>query len=267
MKKNKIFLSITLLLIIVFLGTWLVYRNFIVTDNSLSIIKNKGVLVVGSALPFGVMEFWDENNKAVGVDVDVATEIANHLQLKLEFIDYDWDDLFVKLKNGEIDIAISSITITPERQKEMLFSDPYFRGGQVMVTRNNDQSIRGVNDLMDKKVAVQQDTTSYDEAKKYTTDSLIFTYLNFESTSNQDGIVNDLKNNKFDAIIVDYTEALNIIKKDSNLKIVGVPFTSEDYGIATKMGNNSLIKEINNLLKDMKKDGHLDEIKSKWTKF
>ena len=81
------------------------------------------------------------------------------------------------------------------------------------------------------------------------------------------GIINDLKNKTFDAIIVDYSEALVIIKNNLDLRIVGTPFTKEDYGIATKLGNNSLIEKINSILKDMDADGTLKKIEIKWATF
>jgi len=268
MKKKNLFLILTVAIIMVVLaGAWWWYKNFKTTDSSLANVKNKGVLVVGSDMPYGVMEFFDENNKPVGIDVDIAQEIASRLKLKLEFNDYNWSDLFIKVKNSEIDLAMSSITITPERQKEMLFSNPYFNGGQVIVVRSDNQDINGINNLTDKKIATQSETTSYNEAKKYTTANLIFTYPNFENASDGSGIIADLKNGKFEAIIVDYTEALDMIKNNSGLKIIGVPFTEEEYGIVTKIGNNSLIQEVNLILKDLINDGTLENIKTKWTKF
>ena len=265
MKNKKLFLVISALFIIaVIAGVWW-YQNFRTTDDSLANVKNKGVLIVGSDIPYGVMEFFDIDNNPAGIDVDVAQEIAFRLGVKLEFNDYDWDQLFDKVKRGEIDLALASITITPERQKEMRFSDPYFNGGQVIVTRSANQEISGVKSLVGKKIAVQKDTTGYTEAKKYTPENLISVYLNFENT-NGAGIISDLKNEKFEAIIVDYIQALSMIKTNSGLKIIGVPFTKEDYGIATRFGNNALMEKINLILEGMKSDGTLDKIKTKWTK-
>lgn len=263
--SKKIIIFATLALVILVTGTlWWYYNQ--VANNYLSNIKTPGVLIVGSSLPYGVMEFFDANNQPVGIDVDIAQEIANRLNLKLEFNNYGWDVLFSKVKNSEIDLAISSITITSERQKEMLFSNSYFNGGQVIIVRSDNQEIKGVSDLINKKLATQKDTTGYTETKKYTTDNLISTYANFESTNGVD-IVNDLKNGKFDAIIVDYVQALVITKNDLNVKIIGVPFTKEYYGIATKIGNNSLINKINLILSDMDSDGTMEKIQTKWVKF
>jgi polar amino acid transport system substrate-binding protein len=265
-KSNKLLIYLIVFIIAGIFGFcfWsYVHRT---EDASLADLKNRGVLVVGSDIPYGIMEFFDENKKPVGLDVDIAREIASRLGLKLEFDDYDWDKLFTLVKEGRIDLAMSSITITPERKKEILFSDSYFNGGQAIVVRRDNEEIKGINSLISKKIAVQKDTTSYDEAKKYTSENLISTYLDFNSVDGT-GIIDDLKNKKFDAIIVDYSEALNIIKNNLDLRIVGTPFTREDYGIATKIGNNSMIEKINSILEDMDNDGTLKKIEIKWATF
>jgi ABC-type amino acid transport substrate-binding protein len=268
MKRKNIYLvCAAALLILITVGAWIWYNNYLTTNKSLIDVKKSGVLLVGSGMPYGVMEFFDQNNQPVGFDVDISQEIATRLGVKLEFKDYDWNQLFVKLKSGEINLAVSSITITPERQKEMLFSDPYFNGGQVIIVNIDNQEVVGVNSLVGKKIAVQEGTTGYDEAKKYTSDNLISTYLNFNNSDTGPNIIKDLKNQKFDAIIVDYIQALDLIKNNQGLKIVGVPFTRETYGVATKLGNDALIKKINSIFRDMKNDGTFDKINKKWIKY
>ncbi len=269
MKKKILLLAVSAILVIAAAaGIWTWYENFRTADNSLANIEKKGTLIVGSDIPYGVMEFFDANNNPAGVDVDVAKEIASRLGVKLAFEDRGWDQLFSEVKNGEIDLAISSITITPERQKEVLFSDHYFHGGQVIVVRSDNQTIRGVANLAGQKIAVQKDTTGQDEARKYTAENAIFPYLSFDSSEGGGlNIVNDLKSGKFDVIIVDYIQALDMIKNNTGLKIVGVPFTKETYGIITKIGNDSLTQRINSILSDMEKDGTLEEIETKWVKF
>ena len=261
-KTLSLVLAAALVVVAAAVAAWYVYLR--PTDSSLAAIEAKGTLVVGSNIPFGVMEFFDENGQPAGIDVDIAREIASRLGVKLEFNNYDWDSLFSKVKGGEIDLAISGITITPERQKEVLFSDAYFNGGQVIVVRSDEQDIKGVSDLSGKRIAVQKDTTGYEEAKKYTPETQIVTYLNFDSTETS-GIAHDLKAGKFDLIIVDYIQALDTIKHNPGLKIIGVPFTKEEYGIIARIGNDSLIQEINSILRKMVKDGTIEKITMKWT--
>jgi len=267
--KRK-YLTMAILIIVstaIVAAAWSWYLDYKEADKSLSTIEKQGVLVVGSDMPYGVMEFFDDNHQPVGVDVDIAKEIASRLGVTLKFEDYDWDVLFLKVKRGEIDLAMASISITAQRQKEMLFSDPYFDGGQVIIAPSKNSNIGGINDLAGKRIAVQKDSTGYDEAAKYTTNDRIYAYPNFDSYSDGSSIIVDLKADKFDAIMVDYIQALSLIKNDSEIKIVGVPFTKENYGIATKMENVLLMKKINSILADMDKDGKLQAIKTKWARY
>jgi polar amino acid transport system substrate-binding protein len=267
MKKKSLLIAILAVIILALAGAWFWHGHIRATDDSLADVKSRGVLVVGSDIPFGVMEFFDSDNKPAGIDVEIAETIASRLGVRLEFRDEDWPQLFYKIKDGSVDLAISSITITPERQAEILFSRPYFTGGQVIIVRTEDQEIKGINNLANKKIAVQAGTTSYSEAKKYTNESLISTYPSFGSANGGTNITDGLKDGKFDAIIVDYIQALDMIKYNLGLKIVGVPFTKESYGIAAKPGNVSLVQEVDSILKEMADDGTLEKIETKWTRF
>jgi len=236
------------------------------TDDSLSNLLEKGTLTVGSDIPYPPMEYFDEFGEAVGLDIDVVTEIAESLGVSLEIIDYDWKDIFDVLQLEEVDIIISSITILPEREEEynILFSNPYFVSGQVIVINASNDNITVPENLSGLKVGAQINTTSIEEALKYTDEALVFGYDNYEEYEDK-GIVYDLKNGTLDAIIVDYPVAINIVQSNPSLKIAGDQITEELFGIATKQGNNALIDEINEILRQMQMDDTLDDIVKKWT--
>ena len=237
-----------------------------VSDPALQKIKQSGVLTVGVDFSYGVMEFSDKDNQPVGIDIDIINEVAKRLGVKAEIKQYAWEELFMAVKSGEIDLAISSITITSERLEEMLFSAPYFNGGQSIIVRNDNTEILGVSDLKNKKIGVQKETTSYDEAIKLTDSESVVLYESWEDAILAGGIISDLKEGKTDAVIVDYIQAVDSVKGDSELKLVGEPFTQEYYGIASQKENAVLVEAVNTILRDMKREGLLETIKSKWTK-
>ncbi len=258
-------LIVIALAVVAFLWIW--QRNAVWTDDSLLRVQESEVLRVGSDIPFGVMEFFDENGQAVGIDVDIAKEIAARLGVELQYIDYDWDKLFPAVKGGHIDLAISGLTITSDRQEELLFSDPYFQGGQTIVVRSDNQDIKGINDLHGRAIAAQRETTSYDEALKYASLDKLFPFWDYENSGYGASVIDDLKDGVFEVLLVDYTEALGIIKENPDLKIVGVPFTDEEYGIVTAPGNDSLMEKVNSILQDMREKGVLLQIEEKWVNF
>lgn len=270
-KKKIIILTLIMILVLLFILGFFWWNkkrieNLNIGDQSLNRIKKSGKLIIGSDFDYGVMEFFDSNGQPVGIDIDLGKEIAKRLGVQAEIKAFEWQDLFSVINDQEADIIISSVTITEERSERILFSAPYFNGGQVIVAKADNSDIKTKEDLKDKKIGVQTGTVSNDEAKKLTTPEKIVTYDSWGNSTEKGGIVYDLKAGRFDAIIVDYIQAVDSIKKDSEIKIVGDPFTQEYYGIATKLGNNELIKAINNIIRDIKKEGVLKNIEDKWIK-
>lgn len=234
-------------------------------DPTLLRIQERGRLIVGSDIPYGVMEFYDESGNTVGIDYDIAYEIADYLEVELEFRNVGWDLLFDDVKSGEIDLAIAAITITPERAEEMLFSIPYFNGGQILIVDEDNEEIQGVLDLSDKRIGVQLDSTSEIEAKKYVDENNLVLYLGYDFELVDEGMIYDLKSGEIDAIIIDYVAAIDIVNHEKELKIIGKPFTEEFYGIITAKENTVLIDEVNAVLRELKETGEMNEIINKWS--
>lgn len=252
--------------IVSFFYLWKNGRSTTASDPTLQRIASDGKIVVGVDMPYGVMEFIDSNGSPAGIDIDMVNEIASRLGVKAEIRQYVWDDLFTALENGNIDLAVSSITITAERSQKMLFSAPYFNSGQVVIARAGDQSVRSAADLSGRMVGAQQDTTGYEEAKKLTTEDKVRQYASWDDAELPGGIISDLKEGKTDAVIVDYIQAVDSAKNDSMIRIAGNPLTQEYYGIAASLKNTALMEAVDAILRDLKREGVLETIKDKWIK-
>jgi polar amino acid transport system substrate-binding protein len=166
----------------------------------------------------------------------------------------DFDLLIDAVANGEVDIAIAAITITNEREEKVAFSNPYLNAGQVIITNESDQEISIPEDLEDKKVGVQNGTTSEEEALKYTNETNVIKYNDYIEA------VTNLEAGTIDAIIIDRPAGIGLTKDNSNIKIVGNPFTNELYGIAIKKGESALKTEINKVIAS----GIIDTFETKW---
>ena len=258
MKKNTWIGLISIVLMLVFIAGCVEEDKE--TDASLSDIKAKGTLLVGIDVPYGVMEFFDDSGNAVGVDIDIAKEIISEIGVELEIKTMPFDDLFAAVKNEEVDVLISAITITPERQEKMLFSIPYFDGGLVVVVGTDNKDISVPEGLKDKKLGVLKGTTGEAFALGYIDPSLVTSHITNE------GREQALLNGETDAIVIDYIAAIDMIKEHSSLKIVGEPLNQEFYGVVTKLDNNAFMEEINGILREMKRSGRLKEITEKWVK-
>ncbi len=252
--KKYMFCFGIILLILVSGCTSTITEEEQITDSSLQDIKDKGTLVVGIDAPFGVMEFYDESGNLVGVDIDLAKEIASAIGVDLEHKNMPFDELFDAVKTEEVDVIISTVTITPERQETMLFSIPYFDGGNVVVGRSEHRDMKLPEDLLDKKVGVLKGTTGDAFASELIGDSLVVRYLTNDERKQA------LSNGEIDVTVIDYIAAIDLVKNNPSLEIIGKPLNQAYYGVITKLGNDALMEEINRILREMKRRGRLKEI-------
>ncbi len=224
-------------------------------DASLRTIKERGTLIMGTDIPYGVMEFLDESGEPTGIDVDIAKEIAADLNVELEIKAMPFDDLFGALQRKEIDIIVSAVTITLERQMEMLFSAPYLDAGMSIAVATDDTDIKSQADLAGKRVGVLKGTVGEDliEELTYVDQSLVRRY-----TSNDKRIA-DLVGGELDAIIVHF-----LAKDLPNIKIVEPPLMHSFYGIVTRLENRALMAEIDLTLRNLKRSEKINGIKKKY---
>jgi len=228
-----------------------------IKDPLLKKIHDRGTITIGTEATYPPMESIDENGDFIGIDIDIAREIANDLGANADFQNIGWEELFDAAKEGKVDMIISAITITPERAETLSFSDPYFNAGQVIVTKKDMADlIRGVEDLRDRRVGAQIETTSETEAKKYT-DSVV-TFENYNLA------LDDLLEGKVEAIVIDYPAALGMVAKNEGLAIVGEPFTQEFYGVAVQIGQDELLGRINETIRRLKQTGELKKLEERW---
>lgn len=262
-KKKVIFLALGIIFALgILILFWGQPKKEVIEDPTLKKIKTRGTIIVGTDATYPPMESIDEAGNFVGFDIDLAKEIAFDLGVKVEFKNIPWEELisFAPLEREEVDLLISSITITPERAEKVAFSDPYFNAGQVIVTTvEKAAEIKGPENLAGKKVGVQIDTTSEKIAKRYTEEVLVMAFDNYELA------LKELLAKNIDAIVIDYPAALSMVaSQKESLKIVGEPFTQEFYGIALRKKDSLLLAKVNNTIKRLKMENTLEKLIEKW---
>lgn len=214
---------------------------------------------VATDATFPPFEMVDEASKELsGFDIDLFKAIAQKANIQYEFVNLPFDPMLAGLSQCQYDMAIAAITITEERQKEFLFSDPYIDAGQIIIVKKDDTAITSKADLKGKVIGAQLGTTGEIEAqaiegviyKPYDTYDLAFL---------------DLANGQIDAVIADYPTALGFIAKNPDkLKTVGDKFTNESYGIAICKDKGFLVDIINPALQAVKDEGLLTELAAKY---
>ena len=203
-------------------------------------------------------EYVNEQTKQVeGFDIDVMNAIAEKENLDIEYVNVGFDPLLAGMAQGTYDAAISSITITDDRKKEMLFSDPYFTAGQIVVVRKDNTTFTGKDNLTG-NVGAQLGTTGAMEVEKLTGTTL--------KTYDEIGMAfQDLMNGQINAVICDNPVAKGYVDNNPDkLKIAGEMFTAEKYGIAVAKGKEDLLAKINAGLKAIMSEGLIDQFSKKW---
>lgn len=202
--------------------------------------------------PFGMAEGAEFR----GFDVDIARAIAKQLRVDAELINASFDGVFPALQNGDFDLVISAVTITPERNSTLLFSDPYITTGQQIVVRN-DSTIAGLDDLARRTVGVQINTTAQFTLEKHPG-------ISIAKYNTIDLALLDLQNGRVDAVASDGPVLRFMMRNFSGLKAVGAEYTDEKFGVVLARGSDDLRRAVNAALWAMQESGEYSRIYTKW---
>lgn len=220
--------------------------------------RNKNELVMVTEAGFAPYEYY-EDGKIVGVDIEIAEEIAKAMGKELVVKDIFFDSIINELKSGKADMALAGMSITEERLKEVDFSIEYIKSRQVAIVKQ-DSKIEDLSGINNKKIAVQLGTV----ADSYVTEEKIASEI--VRQKKYLSMIEDLKANKVDLVIMDELPAKEILKTNTNLKLLDGYVFEDSYGIAVKKGNTELLNKINEVLMNLMNDGKIDEYVIKYSK-
>lgn len=220
------------------------------------------VYVVGTDAAYAPFESQNNKGEIVGFDIDLVNAVAKKAGIEVKFVNTPWEGIFNALSQGDRDLLVSSITITPERKTTMDFSDPYFDANQLIAVPI-DSKVARLEDLKTLKVGVQTGTTGEEAISKLQGKNSP-NIKRFESTPLA---LKELEGGGVQAVVADNGVVVNYVinNASSRFKTVGdVAFVPEHYGIAVKKGNAELLAKLNKGLADIKADGTYDQIYLKY---
>lgn len=206
-------------------------------------------------------ETMDANNQIVGFDVDLANALCKEIEATCTFTNQSFDSLIPGLKFRRIDAAIAGMDITPEREKQVLFTKPYYDNSALFISV--DGKYTGIDQLKGKKVGVQNGTTH----QKFLTDK--YPDIKVVSYDSYQNARLDMQNGRIDAVFGDTAVVTEWLKANNKLAAVGDKVTDQDYfgtglGIAVRQGNTELQQKFNNALDKVKQNGTYEAIYNKW---
>lgn len=215
-------------------------------------------LVVGTDATYAPMEYMDESGEIVGIDIDIVKALAEELGIEVEFKNIGWEPLFPAVDNGEVDFAVSSITITKEREESFDFTDPYYVANQLILVPE-DSDITSFADLEDKKVSAQINTTGHIVVKEL----LGETSTNIVAAETMPLAISEMINGNADASVGDNSTVNEYIKNNPNVEVKTIEddsFEKEYYGLMVKKGNTEVLELLNEGIQKIKENGKLAEI-------
>ena len=229
-------------------------------DPSLKKILDKGELIVGLDDEYPPMGYVDENGEIVGFDIDIARATCERLGVKLVLKSIVWDEKENLLNSGEIDCIWSAMSVTPARSASMNLSEPYLKNDLIFVVAG-DSNIASLKDVKGKIVGVQAGSTTQEEIRA----SDLYTSISVATYDSNIELLEDLHNGKVDVALVDSLTAYFFIKSRSESFFVLPDYLSEEKcAIGFRKNDSALRDRVQQILGEMKADGTLGEISTKW---
>ena len=231
-------------------------------------IERTGKLVVATEAAFPPFEVVNvSTNEIEGFDVDIAREVAGCLGVQLEMRNMAFASIFTSVEQGTVDLGISAITITAERDERVDFSNPYFFSNLTILTLQS-SPIADPADLQGVAISLQEGTTSdfwvADVLMEAPPGGLGVTPSDVQKTQSFTDAVQLTLNGDVDATIIDQPAAEAFVQADPSLKIAYVIVTNEAFGIAIPPGEGVLQGAVNTCLRMLRLSGRYDAIVTDW---
>lgn len=221
-----------------------------------------GTLTMSTNAAFPPYEMTADDGSFEGIDIEVAQAIADKLGLELQVDDMDFDAALLAAQTGKSDMVMAGVTVTPERQNAMDFSDSYANGIQVVIVPE-DSDIASIDDMQGKMIGVQRGTTG-DLYCSDTVENGGFGEENVTPYDNGLTAVQALMNGQVDCVVIDNAPAQEFVAANPGLKILDTEYANEDYAIGVAKGNTQLLDAINGALAELEADGTLQSIVDKY---
>ena len=229
-------------------------------------IKKKGELVLYTDATWPPYEYVGEGGRVEGSDIDIGQELANDLGVKLRITNASFDGFSLALQNGQADVAIAAVTITPDRQESLDFSIPYSNTVQYIVKLESDTQVQSFLDLAGRRIGVQLGTTGdilvSDAIREGVLKDSGAEALQFKAL--QEAMLGLFKGDPF-AIVCDEALARNLVAVNPGATFLPVNspgnavVEDEYYGVAMAKGNATLVEAVNKTLTRLIESGEIQK--------
>ncbi|WP_034913733.1 MULTISPECIES: transporter substrate-binding domain-containing protein [Erwinia] len=206
-------------------------------------------------------EYYNADNTLTGFDIDLAEAICQRLNVTCQFTNNTFERLLPSLKYEHYDAAICALDITPARQEDVDFTEPYRTNSSSLIATKG--RFQHISQLAGKRVGVVNGTTQQAWLAEAQPDIIAVNYDSFQNA------LLDIRHNRLDGIFGDTFSMRELFKTNPQLAQVGEPVTDGRYfgygiGIAVHKNNTALKNSLNSALQSLKKDGTLEKLNRRW---
>ena len=258
-RKNRI-LTFTLALALVAAVASLALLNApkaSAAEDALAKIREKGSLVIGTEGNWSPWTYHDEEDRLTGFDVEIGRLLAEELGVEADFQEAPWDSLLAGVDAGRFDIICNGVGYTVERAKSYSFTDPYCYSNKVLVVAADNEEIKTVEDLKGKKTANSASSTYAALAVEYGAELVPVDTLGETVDLLVQGRVDATLNSAVS--IADYLAQ----HPDAKIKVVQT-LAGDPVAYPVKLGEQTLVDELNRILAKLREDGRLAELSEKF---
>jgi polar amino acid transport system substrate-binding protein len=231
------------------------------SDSAVAKIKAAGKITMVTNAEFEPFEYKD-NDKIVGIDVDIAQKVADKLGVKLEITDIAFDSCVPSVQTGKADFSAAGLSVTEDRLKNVDFTDTYYNASQAIIVKKG-SDIKSRTDLNGKTVGVQQGTTGdiYCTNEDGSSDIKVGEVKRYPKGMDA---ISDMIAGRIDAVVIDNFPAEKYVSKNSDkIQKLDEALTEETYAIAVPK-NSDLKETINGVIKELNDSGEMDKIVSQY---
>ncbi|NLP33950.1 MAG: amino acid ABC transporter substrate-binding protein [Clostridiales bacterium] len=236
----------------------------IAEDDSLQYILDKGTFIVGLDDTFPPMGFRDDANNIVGFDIDLAKAVSEKLGVEMELQPIEWSAKEQELATKNIDAIWNGFSVTEERLANLTMSAPYMENSISLVV-TKDSGITSMAEMAGKKLAVQSGSSAQEALDSEANKAFKDTIDDVNEFASYITALMDLETGNSDAVLMDSVVANYMINDaGKDFAVLDESLVAEEYAIGFRKGEEALCDAINNALKELKADGTIETIATKW---
>jgi polar amino acid transport system substrate-binding protein len=255
MRSVSRYLAISILMVFISLPAF--------PQKVLSTILKKGELRIGMTGNQPPFTMKAKNGELIGYEVDLAKALAKNMGVKLKLVEMPFSDLLGALKTGKVDAVMSGMTMTPERNLEVLFAGPYILSGKAILTKSKlIEEISAATTATEKKyrIVTLKGSTSVEFVKTYMPKHELILIDNYN-----DGVTMVL-NDKADALVADKPICVITLMKNQGKDLVtsDKPLTIEPIGMALPSDDPQFLNLVENYIASLQLSGTLPLLEKMW---